>query len=90
MANFSKRLLKKLPNGYEEKAQSMDLSSIKEEMYKLQRNIASSQKDMDNDADVERLKEELKDAKEPYTETINGAKLMIRFLCHVLSERGID
>ena len=85
---FSNRLRKKLPEGYEDKIAVLDLPKVKEEMYRLQRNIATAQKDMADDIKVEDAKNSLTDEEAPYKDTINGAKLMIKFLNHTIDDNG--
>lgn len=87
--DFPARLRKKLPQGYEDKVNSLDLSDIKEEMYKLQRNVATTQKDMKEDPKLEDAKIEVSTLEEPYKESIAISKVMIRFLCHTLDERQL-
>lgn len=89
MTDFPKRSLKNLPNGYTEKVGAMDENGMKEELYKLQKSISDSQKDMDNDENVLDARAKLEEEEGPYKDSIKASKLMVKYICHEFRERGI-
>ena len=80
--------LKLLPENFYEAAQSMPLEDLKRRLVDCEKTISSTEKEMDNDAKLNELRENCKALTGGYKDLINPQKAMIKCIVHVLNDRG--
>lgn len=85
---FPKKWLSKLPDGFVEKAESMSIDDLKKKLVECERTISSTEKDMENDPKLTNAKEEVKTLESDYKEILNAHKAMVKFIVHVIDDRG--
>jgi hypothetical protein len=87
MAEFPAKLLKLLGD-FPEKAEAMETADLKKELYSCEKIICAQEREMSEDAKLTGLKEEVKELEAPYKEMIAEHKAMVKYIVHVLEDRG--
>lgn len=85
---FPAKWASKLPDGWAEAAESMSADELKKKLVDCERTISSTEKDMENDSKLIEAKEEAKKIGSQYKEVITAHKAMVKYLVHVIDERG--
>ena len=85
---FPAKWASKLPEGFTDKAEAMSLDDLKKKLVECERTISSTEKDMENDPKLIAAKEESKSLSGAYKEILTAHKAMIKFLVHVIDDRG--
>ena len=87
-SSFPAKWLSKLPEGWTDVAQAMSLDDLNKKLVECERTISSTEKDMENDSKLVAAKEEAKTISGDYKSIINAHKAMVKYLVHVIDERG--
>jgi len=87
MAEFPAKLLKLLGD-FPEKAESMDTDELKKELVSCEKVICAQEREMSENAKLLGLKDEVKELEAPYKELISEHKAMVKYIVHVLEDRG--
>ena len=89
---FPKKYMKKLDmfaNGYVETVEGADTNEIKKFILSSERNLYEIENEMAGNANLLKLKEDLKEATAPYSEAKSTETAKIKFCLFKLQERGI-
>lgn len=85
---FPKKWGDKLPPGWTDSVDSMDKSEMETNIIKCEKEIASTEKDQDQDEKLKILKDDYTLYRSAYVDVINTQKAKIKFLLYVGEERG--
>ncbi len=87
-AKLSEKWMKKLPDGFAETAESKSNDDLKLIILKSQGVISDLEHDMENDAKLKAIKDELADLKGGYMDTLNCEKAKTKMCLFLLRLRG--
>lgn len=87
-SEFPKKWLKKLPENWTDTAESYDNDLLKKKVVEWEQAISVTEKDMEADADLTALKEQVKVDSEVYKKSITECQAMIRYAIFLLESRG--
>jgi|SRR5579885_751515 len=87
---FPQKYSKQLPTGFEEVAQSMKNEDLQDLIYKCEANIYTIEQAKENDANLQKAKEQVKEYSEPYADAKKVQTAKIKYVLFVLQERGVD
>jgi small-conductance mechanosensitive channel len=88
-SSFPKKYASKLPDGFQEQADSMSTEELKKKLVQAEQVISSTDKDMENDLRLEDAKKQVKELSADYKETINSYQAVVRYIVYVLNNRGV-
>jgi hypothetical protein len=89
---FPQKYLKKLnefAHGYVESAESATTEEIKKFILSSEQNIYEIENEKDNNANILKMKEDLKQATAPFTEAKTTETAKIKYCLYVLDGRGV-
>lgn len=86
--SFPKKWKSKLPEGFEEKAESFSTDELKKKIVEWEQQISVSEKDLEGDEVLADLKEQVKDREDVYKSSTKMHNAMIRFAVYLLESRG--
>jgi hypothetical protein len=78
----------KLLGDFPGKADGMNLEDLKKELVKAERTNCQTQKDKEADPKITEAKKEVKEASKDYDEIIKENQAMVKYIVHVIEERG--
>lgn len=84
---FPKKYLKLLGD-FPEKAGLMSVDDLKKELIKYEQTISATERDRDEDVKLQSLKEEVKEASEPYNSLIKESFAAVKYIVYELESRG--
>jgi len=87
---FPKRLQKRLPTGFEEAVQSMDLEEIKKKIYESESHAYEIERAKEEDEKLTQAKEMVKEIQAPYKDAYDTEAAKIKFCFFVLESRGVS
>ena len=85
---FPKKWAKFLPDTFKDTVETKNNDELESDIYKAESSIADIEKDMDNDAKLKVLKEDLKIVMGSYRDSIKTEQAKIRWMLHVMRLRG--
>lgn len=85
---FPNKWAKLLPDTFKDSAPTMKESELRDEIYKAEKAIVAVEHEMDNDAKLKVLKEDLKDLQGGYRDEIKTEQAKIKYSLYVLKNRG--
>lgn len=89
---FPDKYSKKLPGGptgpWVSSVDGMDMDAMKAEMFTCEKTIDECEKDMEEDASLAKAKEDVKYLSGAYRDTLGCQKAKIKYLIHVMKNRG--
>jgi hypothetical protein len=88
MSEFPNKLLKLLGD-FPSKAESMSAEDLKKELVKCERVISQFEADKKADVKLVSLKDDYKEAASIYDDAIKENRAYIKYIVHVLDDRGV-
>jgi hypothetical protein len=85
---FPKKKRDKLPAGFQEEADSLDVNALKKVIVDSENNLYSINKAKENDANLISAKEEVKNIAEPYKDAANAQRAKIEYVTFLLRQKG--
>jgi hypothetical protein len=82
------KIREKLPAGFADDADSFSTEKLKEEIVQANANIREQENDRDNDEKLSGAKELVKDYGAGYRDAIKAQNLKIKYMIHLLDQRG--
>lgn len=82
------KLLSKLPSGYAEDIAAYDHAKLHTEVIQCEANIRQIEEDKANDEKLTGARELVKDLAGPYRDAMNAQRAKIKYVLHLLAERG--
>lgn len=76
------------PANFMDDAAAWSEDEIKRKLMEYEKAISFTEQEIENDMELQSLKEKLKETMAPYKETIKLNQAMIRYLVYVLENRG--
>ena len=89
-ATFPEKLLKKLPTGFSEDADSMSEDELKKTIINCENNIFTIEKEKAADVKLSAAKDISKELSGPYRDAKNCQDAKIRYCLYLLHGKGID
>lgn len=86
--DFPAKWKKKLPEGYEEKAEALSQAELEAEILKAEKSSSDTEHDMEQDPKLNVLKEDVKVLAGGYKEVIMAEKAKIKYCLFLLRSRG--
>lgn len=87
---FPKKLLDKLPEGFVEGMESADTEELKKKIIESESHLYEIDKEKDNDMNLKKAREEVKNIALPYRDARNTAAAKIKYCMYVLKGRGVN
>jgi len=82
------KILAKLPAGYAEDVAGFDTGRLQTEVLKCETNIRQVEQEKEADEKLSGAKSLVKDLSAPYRDAVAAQRAKIKYLLHVLEERG--
>lgn len=81
-------VIKKLPSGYVDEANSLSDTQLKAQIIQCEANVRDIKAAQDADVKLQGAKELVKDLSGPYKEAVGAQRAKIDYILHLLEERG--
>lgn len=88
--SFPDKFLKKLPTGFADEANSLDVNDLKKVIYQSEANIYTIEKEKDNDHKLNGAKDLIKELSAPYREAKSAQTAKIKYCLWLLENKGED
>jgi hypothetical protein len=88
MSEFPAKYEKKLPDGFTDTVASMSVDEIKKKILESEGHIYEVENAKDDDNDLVKAKEEVKQISEPYKEAKSTETAKIKYCLYILESRG--
>lgn len=82
------KIIKKLPTGFVDDVAGYSPAQLKEVVIQSETNIRETENTRDNDEKLQGAKELVKDFSGPYKEAIAAQRAKIKYVLHLLDEKG--
>lgn len=86
---LKKEFKKYLSDPWKDGVETFSTDELEKEIIRAQKSIEESERDRDNDAKLESLKQQLRDAMAMYKDAIKLERLKIAFIIYIMKERGL-
>lgn len=86
---FPTKYLKKIDGDFTDGINAMDTEEIKKRILECEGNIYEIDADKDNNNELKDMKQKMKEAVQPYSETKGKETAKIKYCLYVLESRGI-
>ena len=87
---FPEKLLKKLPTGFTDEADSLDEEGLKKVIIQAEKNIYTINQEKEADAKLNGAKEIAKELSAPYSDAKKCQAAKILYALHLLEGKGVD
>ena len=87
---FPSKYEKKLPTGFKDDADAFDTEKLKSTILECESNIVTVDRDMQENEELQALKNTLKDLSAGYREAKQAQTAKIKYCLHLLESRGVS
>ena len=87
--SFPSKLMKLLPDGFEDTVNTLSTDDIKKTMVECERSVGEVEKEQENDVKLSAAKELCKELGGAYRDTLKMYRAKIKFLVYTMDQRGV-